>query len=59
MHKYAWRISDANLVIMWSRNLREPRDHVVTQPTIKIEIWSWKSGHNGNLPQGTNTIGMK
>ena len=22
MHKYAWRISDANLVIMWSRNLQ-------------------------------------
>jgi len=43
---------DANLVIM--------------QPTIKIEIWSRKVEigligvwHNGNLPQGTNTIGMK
>jgi len=43
----------------------EPRDHVVTQPTIKIEIWSRKAEigligvwHNGNLPQGTNTIGL-
>jgi len=43
----------------------EPRDHVVTQPTIKIKIWSWKAEiglirvwHNGNLPQGTNIIGM-
>jgi len=43
----------------------EPRDHVVTQPTIKIEIWSRKTEigligvwHNGNLPQGTNTIGL-
>jgi len=38
---------------------------MITQPTIKIEIWSWKAKigligvwHNGNLPQGTNTIGM-
>jgi hypothetical protein len=38
---------------------------VVTQPTIKIEIWSRKAKigligvwHNRNLPQGTNTIGM-
>jgi hypothetical protein len=44
-------ISDANLV--------------VTQPTIKIEIWSRKAEigmigvwHNENLPQGTNTIGL-
>jgi len=36
---------------------------VVTQPTIKIEIWSRKAEigligvwHNENLPQGTNTI---
>jgi hypothetical protein len=43
----------------------EPRDHVVTQPTIKIEIWSRKAEigligvwHNGNLPQGSNTIGL-
>ena len=43
----------------------EPRDHVVMQPTIKIEIRSRKAEiglikvwHNGNLPQGTNTIGM-
>ena len=43
----------------------EPRDHVVTQPIIKIEIWSRKDEigligvwHNGNLPQGTNTIGL-
>jgi hypothetical protein len=43
----------------------EPRDHVVTQPTIKIEIWSRKAEigligvwHNENLPQGTNTIGL-
>jgi hypothetical protein len=47
-------------------NWCKPRDHVVTQPTIKIEIWSRKAEigligvwHNGNLPQGTNTIGMK
>jgi hypothetical protein len=40
--------------------------HMVTQPTIKIEIWSWKAEidmikvwHNKNLLQGTNTIGMK
>ena len=46
-------------------NWCEPRDQVVTQPTIKIEIWSRKAErglirvwHNGNLPQGTNTIGM-
>ena len=44
-------ITDANLV--------------VTQPTIKIGIWSQKAEigligvwHNGNVPQGTNTIGM-
>jgi hypothetical protein len=43
----------------------EPRDHVVTQPTIKIEIWSRKAEigligvwHNGNLPQVTNTTGL-
>jgi hypothetical protein len=49
------------LVTIWC----EPRDHVVTQPTIKIEIWSWKAEigligvwHNGYLPQGTNTIGL-
>jgi hypothetical protein len=36
---------------------------VITQLTIKIEIWSRKTEisligvwHNGNLPQGTNTI---
>jgi len=47
-------------------NWCEPHDHVVMQPTIKIEIWSWKAEigligvwHNENLPQGTNTIGMK
>jgi hypothetical protein len=47
-------------------NWCKPHDHVVTQPTIKIEIWSRKAEigligvwHNGNLPQGTNTIGMK
>jgi len=46
-------------------NWCEPRDHVVTQPTIKIEFWSRKAEigligvwHNGNLPQGTNTIGL-
>jgi hypothetical protein len=46
-------------------NWCEPRDHVVTQSTIKIEIWSRKTEigligvwHNGNLPQGTNTIGL-
>ena len=46
-------------------NWCEPCDHVVTQPTIKIEIWSRKAEigligvwHNGNLPQGTNTIGL-
>jgi hypothetical protein len=39
---------------------------VVKQPTIKIEIWFQKAKigmkgvwHNGNLAQGTNTIGMK
>jgi hypothetical protein len=44
----------------------KPRDHVVTQPTIKSEIWSRKAKidlirvwHNGNLSQGTYTIGMK
>jgi hypothetical protein len=44
----------------------EPRYHVVTQPTIKIEIWSRKAEigskgvcHDENLPQGTNTFGMK
>jgi len=38
---------------------------VITQPIIKIEIWSWKAQlgltvvwHNENLPQGTNIIGM-
>ena len=38
---------------------------MITQPTIKIEIWYQKAEigligvwHNGNLPQGTNTIGM-
>lgn len=47
--------TDANLVITC----------MVTQPTIKIEIWSQKAEigligiwHNGNLPQGTNTIGI-
>ena len=49
------------VVVVWC----EPRDYVVTQPTIKIEIWSQKAEigligvwHNGNLPQGTSTIGM-
>jgi hypothetical protein len=39
---------------------------VVTQPTIKIDIWSWKAEisligvwHIENLPQGTNIIGIK
>ena len=43
----------------------KPRDHVVTQPIIKIEIWYQKAEkdligvwHNENLLQGTNTIGM-
>ena len=47
--------------IVWCK----PRDHMVTQPTIKIEIWSQKAEigligvwHNGNQPQGTNTIGL-
>jgi len=38
---------------------------MITQPTIKIEIWSRKAEicsigvwHNGNLPQATNTIGL-
>ena len=46
-------------------NWCEPHNHVVTQPTIKIEIWSRKAEigligvwHNGNLPQGINTIGL-
>jgi len=46
-------------------NSYESRDHVVTQPTIKIEIWSQKAElgligvwHNENLLQGTNTIGL-
>jgi len=46
-------------------NWCKPRDHVVTQPTIKIEIWSQKAEigligvwHNENLPQATNTIGL-
>ena len=46
-------------------NWCKPRDYVVTQPTIKIEIWSRKAEigligvwHNGNLPQGINTIGL-
>jgi len=44
-------------------NWCESPDHVVTQPIIKIEIWSRKAKiglmgvwHNGNLPQGTNNI---
>jgi len=43
----------------------EARDHMVMKPIIKIEIWSRKAEigligvwHNGNLPQGTNTIGL-
>jgi len=43
----------------------KPRDHMVTQPTMKIEIWSWKVKiglievwHNENLLQGINTIEM-
>jgi hypothetical protein len=46
-------------------NWCEPHDHVVTQPTIKIEIWSRKAEigligvwHNENLLQGTSTIGL-
>ena len=53
-YKKEIRLHDANLMITWSRN-----------PIIKIEIWSWKAKigligvwHNGNLPQGTNTIGL-
>jgi hypothetical protein len=45
-------------------NWCESCDHVIMQPTIKIEIWSWKAEigligvwHNENLPRGTNTIG--
>jgi hypothetical protein len=48
--------------ILWYK----PRDHVVKQPTIKIKIWSRKVKrdligvwHNGNMFQGTNTIGIK
>jgi hypothetical protein len=46
-------------------NLCKSRDHVVTQPTIKTETWSWKAEKNsgvwhiGNLSQGTDTIEMK
>jgi hypothetical protein len=47
-------------------NWCEPHDHVVTQPTIKIKIWSQKAKrdvigvwHNDILPQGTNKIRMK
>jgi len=46
-------------------NWCKSRDHVVMQPTIKTETWSWKaekkSGvwHIGNLPQGIDTIEMK
>jgi hypothetical protein len=54
-----------NLYLGTNTTWCEPRDHVVTQPTIKLEIWSWKAErgligvwHNGNLPQGTNTIGL-
>jgi len=43
-----------------------PRDHMFTQPKIKIEIWSPKVKidligvwHNENMPHGTNIIGMK
>jgi hypothetical protein len=43
----------------------ESRDHVVTQPTIKIEIWSREAElsligvwHNGKVSQCTNIIGM-
>jgi hypothetical protein len=46
-------------------NWCKPCDHVVMQPTIKIEIWSRKAEigligvwHNENMPQGTNTIEM-
>ena len=56
---YLGRITGLNRIITTDANL------VVTQPTIKIEIWSRKAEigliwvrHNGNLPQGTNTIGM-
>jgi len=54
-------VSEPNADTNWC----EPRDHVVMQPTIKIEIWSRKAEidligvwHNGNLPQDTNTIGL-
>ena len=44
-----------------------PHDQVVTQPSLKIEIFlSWKAErgligvwHNENLSQGTNTTRMK
>jgi hypothetical protein len=43
----------------------ESRDHVVTQPTTKIEIWSREAKlsligvwHNGKVSQCTNIIGM-
>jgi hypothetical protein len=54
-------VSEPSSDINWC----EAHDHVVTPPTIKIEIWSRKAKigligvwHNKNLPQGTNTIGM-
>jgi len=54
------------MTLFWSLALI-PTDAnlVITQPTTKIEIWSRKAEisligvwHNGNMPQGTNTIGL-
>ena len=65
-HDYAWCWADPHQKMLVPRYKLwcEPRDHV-TQPTIKIEIWSRKAEigligvwHNENLLQGTNTIGL-
>ena len=55
---FSLTVNSSTLVLgLWC----EPRDHVVTQPIIKIEIWSRKAErgligvwHNGNLSDSVN-----
>ena len=58
-----WSWKDLKIFL---RNWCELYDHMVTQPTIKIEIWSRKVKrgliglwHNENLSKDTSTIRIK
>jgi hypothetical protein len=64
--KWLWRSTYETCSVLVTRLVTkwcELRDHVVTQPTIKIEIWFWKAEigligvwHNRNLLQGITLL---